>query len=155
MSVENFGGAPKRWGVVLMVLVILILLILGVIIFHTVMQRNKAALELTPEDAIQAFREAGFEIKDLTYDVYYPADYVGEWGVEFTTVFKSETYSILVALYSSKGEAQRIARGVNGLNRSMNGGHASASSYGAMLIQVYPSDEMLNNRFHSILKQID
>jgi hypothetical protein len=155
MDIENLGAPSNRIGIVLMVLVILIPLILGATSWHTVMQRNKAALELTPENAIQAFREAGFEIRDLTYDVYYPADYVGEWGVEFTTVFKSETYSILVALYSSKGEAQRVARSVNGLNRSMNGGHASASSYGAMLIQVYPAEEMLNNRFHSILKQLD
>jgi hypothetical protein len=66
MNIESLGAPSNRTGVVLMVLVILMPLILGVIIFHTVIQRNKAALELTPEDAIQAFRDAGFEIKDLT-----------------------------------------------------------------------------------------
>ena len=136
-------------------LVILILLTLGVTIGYTIIQRNKATIELTPEDAIQAFREAGLEIRDLTYDVDYPADYVGERGIEFTTTYRSKTYSVLVALYTNREEAQWVARGVNGLNRSMKGGHASAFSYGAMLIQVYPSDDALTHRLHSILEDIE
>lgn len=156
MGIENSGSAPKRWGVVLMVLVILIPLILGIAIWYTVMQQNRAALELTPEDAVQAFREAGLNIEDLQDIGYYPMPvHPGIYGRELNLIIGGDTYHTLVILYSNQVEARKTAQEVNGLNRSMNGGHASAFSYGAMLVQVYPSDETLTNRLHSILKKID
>jgi len=154
MSIKSSSKMTKRLNPVLLGLTV-ILLILGIVIWYVATQRNKVKLELTPEDIVQAFQDAGFEITDLTYDVYYPADYVGEQGVEFTLAADNETYSILVAVYASEEEAQYVAKGINGLNRSMNGGHASAFSYGAILVQVYPSDEAFTNKLHRILRKID
>jgi hypothetical protein len=156
MAVENLGASPKRVSVVLMVLLILIPLILGIMIWRTVTQRSKAALELTPEDAIQAFREAGFTIEDVQDVTYYPAPLPpGIYGRKLNLIIGSDTYSIHVILYSDSKRSRKMAKEVNAFNDSMSGGYASAFSYGAMLVQVYPSDETLTNRLHSILKKID
>jgi hypothetical protein len=155
MKIKNLSKCQILGVIIVLGVSSLLLMLLGKPMWYK-MQQDQIGTELTPADVVHTFQDAGIETRGLTDVVaYYPMGIPGECGMEFTSTIASDTYHIIVARYVTWEKALGRAKTVNELNQRMRGGHASAFHYGPILVQVYPSSEVVTNKLQSILQGLE
>ena len=150
---SNLAGDRKG-----ILLTISLVLVVSFIAFWALQHWRDAqtAATLTPEAALLAMQDAGFETENVQDISYYPGPMTtGERGIEFYTHVERETYHVLVVQYASSKEARQVTREINALNQRMEGGYAQALHRGSIILHVYPSDRDVAEALNDVLKGIE
>jgi hypothetical protein len=134
-----------------MCLLLIVIVALG--LWFIRIQREKAAVNLTPELVVETFEDAGFEVNNLHKMTDYPGPMSpGKRGLRFSGILDGENIDILIVLYTDRGEARQVASAVNELNQRMHGGYGCAFYRGYIVLQAYPCSKEIANKCNKVLQ---
>jgi hypothetical protein len=120
-----------------------------------IFENEQAKIKLSPMQAVEALKAAGYQVENLREDNEYLGTF-GEpiYGLRFTLVSDTTTYSMFLVQYDDWKQAQIHAKVINDLDDRMGHTNYNAVYYGNILISIFPSSASLGKRILDILKEI-
>ncbi|MEA2008841.1 MAG: hypothetical protein U9O54_06940 [Chloroflexota bacterium] len=148
-------GIPNKKILVVILFLLFTSLALG-LWFKRSWIRKQESIHITPEEVVKAFQEEGYRISNVRLSDERPGPMaLPKYGIRFDLSSGTQKYDVYVTWHENWEVAQLSTRGINALDKRMNGGYAYAFSYGDILVQVAPSTKDMGRELFAILKKID